>query len=213
MKKFISHLIFLSVLAFGDMTHADVLHGLVVAVADEDIPIMNRIEDKDSKSMQRVPISRGFLNPCRANNFLDTCAFDPKYAPEDFIAKEIRSIGNRFEVNLLLAHSNQKEIDHPNTPANVKREAAEMIYTIATSLSSEEIARKNLIHEILTGNGKPEKYAADAAHVFEAGKYVGYFITTDDRILKKREELQRASMATILKPSEWLEIFNSYAVG
>ena len=36
MKKVISHLLVLSVLAFGHITHADVLHGLVVAVADGD---------------------------------------------------------------------------------------------------------------------------------------------------------------------------------
>ena len=36
MKKFISHLLVLLALAFGHITHADVLHGLVVAVADGD---------------------------------------------------------------------------------------------------------------------------------------------------------------------------------
>ena len=36
MKKFISHLLVLSVLTFADISHADVLHGLVVAVADGD---------------------------------------------------------------------------------------------------------------------------------------------------------------------------------
>ena len=36
MKKFIYHLLVLSVLAFGHISHADVLHGLVVAVADGD---------------------------------------------------------------------------------------------------------------------------------------------------------------------------------
>jgi endonuclease YncB( thermonuclease family) len=36
MKKFISHLLVLSVLSFAHISHADVLHGLVVAVADGD---------------------------------------------------------------------------------------------------------------------------------------------------------------------------------
>ena len=36
MKKFISHLLVLSVLTFAHISHADVLHGLVVSVSDGD---------------------------------------------------------------------------------------------------------------------------------------------------------------------------------
>ena len=158
--------------------------------------------------MQRVPFGRTYLDPRRVNNFLDSCAFDPKYAPENEAAQQIRDLGNQDQVNLILAHSNQKEVDHPNTPADVKREAAGMIFTIETSLTPGEVARKVQIHAVLTGNGKAEKYAADAAHVFESGKYGGYFITTDQRILDKREELRHLSPPTILKPSEWLKVFN-----
>ncbi len=157
--------------------------------------------------MQRIPFKRNPIDPRRANNFLDSCAFDPKYTPEDTAAKQIWALNACGKVLLTIAHSNQKEIDHPNTPADVKRAAANMIYTIETSLTPEEIARKIQIHATLTGDGKPEKYAADAAHVFEAGKYVGYFITTDQRIIRKRDELQHLSSATICTPSEWLKIF------
>ncbi len=64
-----------------------------------------------------------------------------------------------------------------------------------------------MIHAILTGNGKLENYAADSAHVFEAGRNIGYFVTTDARILAKKAELERVSCAVILKPTEWLQIF------
>lgn len=158
--------------------------------------------------MQRVPFARSFLDPRRANNFLDSCAFDPKYAPEHEAAQQVRALGNGGEVHLMLTHSNQKEVDHPNTPADVRREAIGMIFTIETTLTPDEIARKNAIHNILTGNGKPEKYAADADHVFEASKYIGYFITTDQRILDKREELRKVCAATIFTPSEWLKVFH-----
>lgn len=158
--------------------------------------------------MQRVPFDRNLLDPRRTNNFLDSCVFDPKCSPEHEAAESIRALGNEGKVNLVLTHSNQKEIDHPNTPAEVKREAAGMIYTIKAALIPEEEARKAKIHTILTGNGNPEKYAADAAHVFEAGKYVGYFITTDERILGKRDELRQVSPATILRPTEWLNVFH-----
>lgn len=161
--------------------------------------------------MQRAPFGPSLQDPRRANNFLDTCAFDPKYSPEHEAAQSIRTLRDEGKVSLLLAHSNQKEVDHPNTPEDVKREAADMNYTIKTSLTSGEQVRKAEIHSILTGNGKPEKYAADAEHVFEAGKYLGYFITTDERILNKREELKGVSSAIILKPTEWLAIFQEFS--
>ena len=158
--------------------------------------------------MQRVPFGRSYLDPRLTSNFLDSCAFDPKYVPEDGAAREIRELGNGGLINLLLAHSNQKEIEHPNTPEDVKREAQALIYTLETALTPDELARRAKIHAILTGNGKPEKYKADAAHVFEAGKYVGYFITTDQRILAKRQELSNVCAATIFLPTEWLRVFH-----
>ena len=162
--------------------------------------------------MQRVPFSRNHIDPRRASNFLDSCAFDPKYTPEDAAARQIRELGGNGVVNLLLAHSIQKEIEHPNTPQDVKREAQGMIYTLETSLTQEERKRKANIHSILTGNGKPEKYKADATHVFEAGKYGGYFITTDQRILCKRQELSRVCSATIFTPSEWLQVLHECGI-
>lgn len=161
--------------------------------------------------MARIPFGRIPLDPRRANNFLDSCAFDPKYSPEHEAAQAIRVLGNDGKVQLILTHSNQKEIDHPNTPADVKREATGMVYTIRTALIPEEEARKAKIHEILTGNGNGQKYAADAAHVFEAGKYIGYFITTDERILGKRDQLRAVCQASILRPTEWLSIFERAA--
>ncbi len=158
--------------------------------------------------MSRVPFHRSLPDPRRTNSFLDSCAFDPKYAPEDKAAQEIRRIANAGGISVLLAHSNQKEIEHPNTPKDVKREAQAMIYTIETNLTQQERAQKAEIHRILTGNGKPEKYAADAAHVFEAGKYIGYFITTDHRILEKKDELRNVCPAMIVTPSEWLRIYH-----
>lgn len=162
--------------------------------------------------MPRVPFAKNTLDPRRSNSFLDTCAFDPKYSPEHETAQAIRVLGDKGEVRLLLTHSNLKEVDHPNTPEDVKKQALDMIFTYDTPLNQGEIVRKEKIHVCLTGNGKPEKYAADAAHVFDAGKYGGgYFITTDARILNKRGELHDLSSATIVLPSEWLRIFKETA--
>jgi hypothetical protein len=155
----------------------------------------------------RSPFARRFLDPRICNSFLDTCAFDPKYAPEHEAASEIRRIAGEFEVSVLIVHSNQKELEHPNTPQDVKRDALGMIFTLATGLTAPEREQKAKIHRILTGNGKPDKYAADAEHVFESGKYGGYFITTDQRILAKREALLAVCAAMIVTPCEWLDIY------
>jgi hypothetical protein len=84
-----------------------------------------------------------------------------------------------------------------------------MIFTIETDLTPEERKKRAEIHRVLTGNGKPEKYEADARHVFEASKYVGYFITADRRILEKRGELRAVCAATIVTPTELLAIYHA----
>ena len=160
--------------------------------------------------MSRIPFTRKNLDPRCTMSFLDSCAFNPQQSEHD-AAQEIRNLGKDGQVNLTITHCTQKELEHPNTPMDVKREATEIQYTIATSLTPKEKESRRRVHEILTGNGKPATCAADAAHVSEAEKYGGYFITTDQRILDKREGLQRESGAVILAPTEWLSIFNGAA--
>lgn len=161
--------------------------------------------------MTRQPFGRLPLDPRRSLNFLDSCAFDPKYSPEHEASEKLRRLSDEGVLVLHLAHSNQKEVEHPNTPGWLKREAATLIYSIETSLTPSQIKQKAAIHTILTGNGKSEKFAADAAHVFEAGKYCGYFITTDERILKKKAALEQICAAVIVKPSQLLKILEAQA--
>ncbi len=154
-----------------------------------------------------------FRDPRQAINFLDSCGFDPKYLPEQGASHEIQKLGDQGVVVLTITYSNQYEIAHPNTPGAVKRAAANMIYTIETDLTHEETARKNKIQAILTGNGNTEKHIADAEHIFEAGKYVGYFITTDERILSKKQDIESICSVSIVKPSQWRSIFDAYVTG
>jgi hypothetical protein len=160
----------------------------------------------------RRPLGYRPPNPKTRNIFLDSCAFDPKYSPEDQASQEIfqrHKSGNL--ISLDIAHSNLKEIDHPNTPDWVKREAINLIRSIQTGLTPNEIYEKSEILRILAGNGNPAKMVDDADHVFEASKYGGgYFITTDKKILKKRDELEKICSAIIVKPSEFLKILAMY---
>lgn len=163
--------------------------------------------------MTRKPLGNRLpLDPRIKTVFVDSCAFDPKYSPEDEASQEIFRRHKRDELKVLnIAHSNQKEIDHPNTPDWVKREAINLIRTNQTGLTPNEIQEKAKILSILAGNGKPEKMVADANHVFEASKYGGgYFVTTDRRILNKRVQLKKVCSAIIVKPSEFLKILATY---
>ena len=162
--------------------------------------------------MARVPFPRPLPDPRRSNTFVDTCAFDPKVEPEHSSAQRIRAIRHAGNISILLAHSNQKEVDHPNTPAEMKAEAGDMNFTGSVPLTPEENQRRERVRRVMIGDGNPERYQADADHVFEAGKYgAGYFVTTDHRILSRKAELDAASGAIIVKPSEWLAIYDERA--
>lgn len=78
------------------------------------------------------------INPWLTNNLVDSCAFDPKYAPEDKAATEIFRLHEEKGLGIIIAHSTQKEIKYPNTPSWVKKEAIGLIYTLRVSLTSEE---------------------------------------------------------------------------
>ena len=121
--------------------------------------------------MARIPFGHNLPDPRRTNTFLDTCAFDPKVEPEHSAAQKIRAIRHAGQISILLAHSNQKEIEHPNTPADVKTEAADMNYTIAAPLTAAENERRALVHQAMTGDGNPGRYKANAHHIFKTKKY------------------------------------------
>ena len=153
---------------------------------------------------------RKHLDPKIVNILLDSCAFDPKYSPENEAAQALFQRSENGDLILHIAHSTQKEIEHPNTPEWVKQRANNFIYTIETSLVDSERKLKGQILRILAGNGKPENVSQDAQHVFEAQKYGSYFVTTDDRILKKKGDLCAICDIHIVKPSELVEILQKY---
>lgn len=150
------------------------------------------------------------LDPFRAHIFVDSCAFDPKYEPESSSSAELFRLYESGEINLIVSHSNMKEIEHPNTPAYVKQAAFSKIYSLNTHLTQQEEILKKKILDSLSGKGSHERMMQDSTHVFEAHKYGGYFVTTDERILKKKKELLTICDATIVKPSELLKLIRNY---
>lgn len=143
-------------------------------------------------------------NPLYTNSMIDSCAFDPKFEPEASASSEILALADHGKFQLMVAHSTQKEIDHRNTPAEVKKRATERAFSKPVDLTDDEQRIRSEIHRILTGNGKPENVREDSEHVFEAQKYGGHFITTDRRILDRASELEALCGICVLKPSEFL---------
>ena len=144
------------------------------------------------------------IDPRYSQFFLDTCAFDPKYAPEDEAANEIWSLYENETLLLILAHSNQREIDHPNTPGWVKKQAQSMIFTLDAALNPEEREKQAYIISLLKGNSTSDRHLDDALHIFQASKYGGYFLTTDKRILKLAQSIFDCCSVQVMKPSDAL---------
>lgn len=82
-----------------------------------------------------------------------------------------------------------------------------MIYSLPVQLTSNEMARLKKISAILRGNATASAHYADATHINESIKYGGCFITTDKRILSKRNDLSEVG-AVVLRPAEWIDCFN-----
>jgi len=150
------------------------------------------------------------LSPLIVNNFIDSCAFDPKYEPEDSAAVEIFKLSESGDFQLQIAHSTQKEIEHPNTPDWVMEQAGGLIYTIGVQLTPDEKKLLSDVEKILAGNGKIKNIKQDAWHVFEAAKYGHYFITTDKRILARAEELRSRGGVNVLLPSEFVKSLKAH---
>jgi len=144
-----------------------------------------------------------FPNPKYGNTVLDSCVLGTPGAEHD-AATKILELAGEGAVSVITTHGVIDEISHPSTPQHIKDIAASLIFTIPVGRNSEEQLKFQEIHAEMTGNGKPENYAADADHIFEAGKYGRCFVTNDERILKKRESLTLLSGALIVRPSEWL---------
>jgi hypothetical protein len=75
------------------------------------------------------------ISPLIRNNFIDSCAFDPKYEPEATESVEIFKLSEKQHFLLQIAHSTQKEIDYPHTPAWVKRAAGGLIFSVEVQLT------------------------------------------------------------------------------
>ena len=152
------------------------------------------------------------LDPRVGNNFVDANALDITGGPEDGAVWEIQRLRDERAFILDVPHSVKSEIGHRNTPAGVKREVAQMIYTIPVQLTGPEVAKLHEVCALLQGNAKPGQHDKDAFHLFESAKYGGrHFITNDGRLLKKGPEIWALLQIKVLKPSDFLSAYLTHA--
>jgi predicted nucleic acid-binding protein len=147
------------------------------------------------------------LNPRFGNNFIDANFFDRTGSAQDAAVDQILKWAEDFEedLSLLLPYSVQAEIAHPNTPAEVKRKAAPLIYSIRVELTPPEVMTHQKIAAVIQGNAKTGQHAKDAFHLVESAKNGGrHFITNDQRLLKKAPEIWDALQIKVLKPSDFV---------
>lgn len=154
------------------------------------------------------------LDPRAGNIAIDANALDtPVDQPHrTALVARLADLVHDGELTVTIPHSVMAEIGNPATPQAVKRLAAQQLYTIPVQLTSEERRFRGAIEKALQGNAKPGSHAADAAHLTEAAKYSIYFITYDDRILKRANGLDILPPSlTVVTLDAFFEIFDRYA--
>lgn len=154
------------------------------------------------------------IDPKSCNVAIDANALDP---PGDKIGRSrdvdrLLSLWRNGDINLIVPHSVLAEFQSPGTPAAIREEAASAIFTIQTALTGDELRTRRIIEQELQGNARPGRHAADAQHLAEAAKYGGYFITHDERILRRsgnlRDVLGRSLQVVNL--AQFLEICDEF---
>lgn len=147
------------------------------------------------------------VDPRYSNNLIDAHVLDRTGGPEDAVVDEILALADDGKFCVMLPYSVQSEIQHPNTPKDVKQRAAELLFTGRVQLTADEGEQHRKVREILQGDAKPGKHDSDAFHVVEASKYGGYFITNDQRILRKASAIRHVVSIEIVTPTKFLEMY------
>jgi hypothetical protein len=136
------------------------------------------------------------IDPRITNVSFDGCVLGKNKTSEEECAA-----GLYVELPLtLLSYSVVKELHHPHTPEAIRVVYLSKLQTMKFELTDAEQQLKKQILSILAGNGKPENMMADAMHVFEAQKYGNYFVTLDEGILKKADDIKELCGLNIIRP-------------
>lgn len=153
------------------------------------------------------------LDPRICNIGVDANALDRNGSARDGLIDRFLKLRSAGDLTVVIAGGVRTEVQHPNTPGDVKDIILPQIFNLRPGLNPPQQAARRKVQAILQGNARPGAHAADASHLSEAAEVgCAYFITQDKRILNKREELRDAlppSLA-IVTLNEFLEILDGY---
>lgn len=160
-------------------------------------------------------MSRRPLDPRKCPIGIDANALNRDGTAHDSLVDRVLELDRAGNINLIAPHGVRVEAQHPRTPDHVTEAITSKIYTIPTDLTSQERDTRRRIEVALQGNARSGKHAADAQHLAEAAKYCGYFITHDERILKKSHGLASLLPPTlhVVTLAEFLKILDDYVDG
>jgi hypothetical protein len=153
------------------------------------------------------------LDPRICNIGHDANALDRDGTDRDRLVTRFCLLSKSGILKVVVAGRVRDEIQHSQTPGEVKAVALPQIFNLRPSLIASQQAERRNVLKVLQGNARPEKHAADSSHLSEAVETgCGYFITHDKRFLKKRSQLYAVLPPTIniVTLDEFFEILDAY---
>jgi hypothetical protein len=120
----------------------------------------------------------------------------------------MQELMDRDQIQVLLSATARSQSAHPKTPDYVQEVMLSQTVTCPTGLTQAERNRYDQVLALMRGNARTNRHDADAAILFEAGKYCGYFLTEDKRIIRNRSKLQAIVGLCIVTLGEFLEIYD-----
>ncbi|AAW85542.1 hypothetical protein VF_1047 [Aliivibrio fischeri ES114] len=151
------------------------------------------------------------LNPYDDFIFFDSCAFNGGKLEMQEASMQSRYLLELNNKKVTLMHSVVDEINAPHTPPWIQELEPNSRKTVKLNLTSCEQTILADITSIVVGNGKPEKRAADCFHVFEAQKYGGFFVTSDNGILRHKLKIKEKYDLNIIDPIEFLSLVQEFS--
>ncbi|MGA7562575.1 MAG: type II toxin-antitoxin system VapC family toxin [Desulfobaccales bacterium] len=146
-----------------------------------------------------------FINPLFVNSLIDANIVDQIAAGTWEPIRRILELQGANEIQLIIPHSVLTELLRPTTPAGIRAAAQDLIFTIPVGLTVGERKERDRLLQLARGNAKLRNIEHDLLHVAEAAKYGGYFITLDERLLKRAAVISGVIGVEVVTPERFIE--------
>lgn len=180
--------------------------GILYALRQKLYDKMMIIKPRKRKPCQSLP------DPRYGHSLVDAHIFDDNGdAKTSESVDQLLALATETKMSVLLPYSVKAEIEHPKTPQSVKHRASCLIYTMPVTLTPNEESTHRLVRALMRGNATSGKHDADAFHLVEASKYGRFFVSLDNRVLKKKLEIQCLLPGLwIVTPIELIKLYHDY---